>query len=81
VAAGSLHGRFIVIERTKLRTSLSSDVVQIIQTALIGSLASVGINDRVQAIVTIIVLATTITPPQLLAFAMISMGLDDQVDM
>lgn len=52
-----------------------------IQTALIGSLASVGVNDRVQAIVTIIVLATTITPPQLVAFVMISMGLDDQVDM
>lgn len=58
-----------------------ADDFQTIQTALIGSLASVGINDRVQAIVTIIVLATSITPPQLLAFAMISMGLDDQVDM
>ncbi|KAK5689494.1 hypothetical protein LTR97_012834 [Elasticomyces elasticus] len=52
----------------------------VVQTALIGSLASVGINDRIQAIVTIIVLATTITPPQLLAFVMISMGIDDQVD-
>ncbi|KAK6437671.1 hypothetical protein LTR95_006131 [Oleoguttula sp. CCFEE 5521] len=52
----------------------------IVQTALIGSLASVGLDDKVQAIVTIIVLATTITPPQLLAFVMISMNIDDQVD-
>ncbi|KAK3703014.1 hypothetical protein LTR37_014744 [Vermiconidia calcicola] len=52
----------------------------IIQTALIGSLASIGVNDRAQAIATIIVLAATITPPQLLSFAMISMGIDNQVD-
>ncbi|KAK3114960.1 hypothetical protein LTR53_006186 [Teratosphaeriaceae sp. CCFEE 6253] len=52
----------------------------VLQTALIGSLASVGLDDRVQAIITIIILATTITPPQLLAFVMISMGIDDQVD-
>ncbi|KAF2159259.1 hypothetical protein M409DRAFT_71149 [Zasmidium cellare ATCC 36951] len=50
------------------------------QTALIGSLASVGVGDRVQAIVTIIILAITITPPQLLSFVMISMWIDDQVD-
>ncbi|OQO14882.1 hypothetical protein B0A48_00264 [Cryoendolithus antarcticus] len=52
----------------------------VVQTALIGSLASVGLDDRIQAVVTIIVLATTITPPQLLAFVMISMNIDDQVD-
>ncbi|KAK3672214.1 hypothetical protein LTR78_007967 [Recurvomyces mirabilis] len=51
-----------------------------VQTALIGSLASIGLNDKIQAIVTIIILATTITPPQLLAFVMISMHIDDQVD-
>ena len=51
-----------------------------IQTALIGSLASVGLQDRVQAIVTIVILATSITPPQLLSFVMISLGIDDQVD-
>lgn len=51
------------------------------QTALIGSLASLGVNDRAQAIATIIVLAASVTPPQLLSFAMISMGIEHQVDM
>lgn len=54
---------------------------QIMQTALIGSLASVGVNDKAQAIATIVILAATITPPQLLSFAMISMGIENQVDM
>lgn len=53
----------------------------IIQTALIGSLASVGMDDKVQAIATIIVLSSTVTPPQLLSFVMISLGLPDQADM
>jgi hypothetical protein len=56
-------------------------VLKVAQTALIGSLASIGVNDRAQAIATIIVLAATITPPQLLSFAMISMGIENQVDM
>ncbi|KAF7197032.1 Trichothecene efflux pump TRI12 [Pseudocercospora fuligena] len=51
-----------------------------VQTALIGSLSTIGVNDRAQAIVTIIILAMSITPPQLLAFVMIAAGLDDQVD-
>ena len=51
-----------------------------IQTALIGSLSTIDVNDRAQAIVTIIILAMSITPPQLLAFVMIAAGLDDQVD-
>ena len=50
------------------------------QTALIGSLASIGVDDRAQAIATIIVLAMCITPPQLLSFAMISIGIENQVD-
>ena len=54
--------------------------MQVVQTALIGSLASLGIDDRAQAIATIIILAATITPPQLLSFAMISMGIEKQVD-
>lgn len=53
----------------------------VIQTALIGSLASVGMDDKVQAIVTIVILSSTVTPPQLLAFAMVSLGIPDQVDM
>lgn len=52
----------------------------VVQTALIGSLASIGLDDRAQAIPTIVVLAAVITPPQLLSFAMISMGIENQVD-
>lgn len=52
----------------------------VLQTALIGSLASVGVDDRAQAIATTLVLAMVITPPQLLSFAMISIGIEHQVD-
>jgi len=52
----------------------------IAETALIGSLASVGLDDKIQAIVTIVCLSSTVTPPQLLSFAMLSLGIDDQVD-
>lgn len=51
------------------------------QTALIGSMASVGANDKAQAIVTVVIAATTITPPQLLSFTMLSFGLADQTDL
>lgn len=53
----------------------------VIQTALIGSMASVGAEDEAQAIVTVVLAATTITPPQLLSFTMLSFGLDDQADL
>jgi hypothetical protein len=53
----------------------------IAQTALIGSMASIGVDDRVQAIVTVIIAAATITPPQLVSFTMLSLALDDQQDM
>ena len=62
-------------------SATSLTVRQVIQTALIGSLASIGVNDKAQAIATIIILAASITPPQLLSFAMISMGIENQVDM
>jgi hypothetical protein len=51
------------------------------QTALIGSMASVGVNDKAQAIATVVLAATTITPPQLLSFTMLSLGLEDQTDL
>ncbi|KAF9879319.1 hypothetical protein CkaCkLH20_02862 [Colletotrichum karsti] len=53
----------------------------VVQTALIGSMASVGSGDRAQAIVTVVVTAITITPPQLLSFTMLSFGLEDQTDL
>lgn len=63
MAASRLHGdNSLPLKRSSVLTEH-----QTAQTALIGSLASVGVNDRVQAIVTIIVLAITITPPQLLS--------------
>ncbi|KFH46494.1 hypothetical protein ACRE_026800 [Hapsidospora chrysogenum ATCC 11550] len=53
----------------------------VVQTALIGSMASVTADDKVQAIVTVVIAATTITPPQLLSFTMLSFGLEDQNDL
>lgn len=50
------------------------------QTALIGSLASVGLGDKAQAIVTIVLGAAMVTPPQLVSFTMLSLTLDDQTD-
>ncbi|KAI1879039.1 hypothetical protein JX265_003216 [Neoarthrinium moseri] len=52
----------------------------IAQTALIGSLASVGLEDKGQAIVTIVIGAAMVTPPQLISFTMLSLTLDDQND-
>jgi hypothetical protein len=52
----------------------------IAQTALIGSLATVGLNDKAQAIVTIVIGAAMVTPPQLISFTMLSLTLDDQTD-
>ncbi|KAL4937888.1 hypothetical protein BDV06DRAFT_226516 [Aspergillus oleicola] len=51
-----------------------------VQTAMIGTMGSVGIHDKGQAIATIIIVAITVTPPQYLAFGMISLGLDSQAD-
>ncbi|OIW22859.1 MFS general substrate transporter [Coniochaeta ligniaria NRRL 30616] len=53
----------------------------VLQTAFIGSMASVGVGDKGQAIATVVLAATTITPPQLLSFTMLSFGLEDQNDL
>ncbi|KAJ9151105.1 MFS general substrate transporter [Coniochaeta hoffmannii] len=55
-------------------------VFMILQTALIGSLASVGINDKAQAIATVILVATVNLPPSPLSFGIVSLNLDDQTD-
>ncbi|KAL4919159.1 fungal trichothecene efflux pump [Aspergillus aurantiobrunneus] len=52
----------------------------VVQTGMIGSMGSVGVDDRAQAIATIIIVAATVTPPQFLAFGMISLGLESQAD-
>lgn len=50
------------------------------QTALIGSMASIGINDKAQAIATVVIVAACNLPPSPLSFGMVSLGLDDQTD-
>jgi uncharacterized membrane protein len=52
----------------------------VIQTALIGSLASVGPLDKAQAIGTVIAVATVNLPPSPISFGMVSLHLDDQTD-
>ncbi|CAK7207013.1 hypothetical protein SEUCBS139899_009821 [Sporothrix eucalyptigena] len=52
----------------------------VIQTALIGSLASVGINDRIQAIVTVVIVSMCNLPPSPISFSMVSLHLKDQTD-
>lgn len=52
----------------------------VIQTALIGSLSSVGINDKAQAIGTVIAVATVNLPPSPLSFGMVGLHLKDQTD-
>lgn len=51
-----------------------------IQTALIGSLASVGLQDKAQAIATVILVASVNLPPSPLSFGMVSLHLTDQTD-
>lgn len=50
------------------------------QTALIGSMASIGVNDKAQAIATVVIVAACNLPPSPLSFGMVSLGLDDQND-
>ncbi|KAH7162096.1 fungal trichothecene efflux pump [Dactylonectria estremocensis] len=51
-----------------------------IQTALIGSLASVGLADKAQAIATVISVSSVNLPPSPLSFGMVSLHLKDQTD-
>ncbi|PGH17415.1 hypothetical protein AJ80_04785 [Polytolypa hystricis UAMH7299] len=52
----------------------------VIQTSLIGSMASVGITDKAQAIGTVIAIASVNLPPSPLSFGMVSLHLNDQTD-
>ena len=49
--------------------------LMVMECALIGSLASIGPNDRNQAIATIVFLGISVALPQLLSFTMIILGL------
>lgn len=53
----------------------------VVQAGMIGSMGSAGVQDKAQAIATIIIVGASVTPPQFLAFGMISLGLDSQADM
>lgn len=50
------------------------------QTALIGSMASIGIDDKAQVIATVVIVSACNLPPSLLSFGMVDLGLDDQKD-
>ncbi|KAK7408047.1 hypothetical protein QQX98_009762 [Neonectria punicea] len=52
----------------------------VVQTALIGSLASVGLGDKAQAIATVIAVSAVNLPPSPLSFGMVSLHLRDQTD-
>lgn len=52
-----------------------------VQTALIGSMATVGTEDKAQAIVTVLLISSTISPVSFLAFGMSSLALEDQNDL
>jgi hypothetical protein len=52
-----------------------------IETALLGSMASVGMGDKAQAIATVILIQTVNLPPSPLSFGMVSLHLEDQTDM
>ncbi|ETS79622.1 hypothetical protein PFICI_09475 [Pestalotiopsis fici W106-1] len=81
-SCGTFLGGFIVafISPRVHREKWQLVFFMVAQTALIGSLASVGVEDKAQAIVTIVLGAAMVTPPQLVSFTMLSLTLDDQND-
>ncbi|KAH8176647.1 fungal trichothecene efflux pump (TRI12) domain-containing protein [Sarocladium implicatum] len=52
----------------------------IIQTSLLGSMASAGVSDKAQAIATVILIGSVNLPPSPLSFGMVSLHLEDQTD-
>ena len=53
----------------------------VVQTALVGAMASVGINDKVKAIVLIFLISSFTNQPILILITMVSLNLKDQTDM
>ena len=53
----------------------------VVQIALTGSLASLGINDDAQAVATVFILSCFVNQPLFLSFSVISLALEDQTDM
>jgi hypothetical protein len=53
----------------------------VIQIALTGSLASLGINGNAQAVATVFILSCFVNQPLFLSFSIISLALEDQADM
>ena len=54
--------------------------MMLIQTSLIGSLASVGVDDKAQAIATVVAVAAVNLPPSPLSFGMVGLHLERQAD-
>ncbi|KAF2118292.1 fungal trichothecene efflux pump [Lophiotrema nucula] len=48
------------------------------ETALIGSLSTLGLGDHAQALATLVFLSISVSAPQLMSFAIISLGLGDE---
>ncbi|KAF2093872.1 TRI12-domain-containing protein [Rhizodiscina lignyota] len=51
-----------------------------VQTALIGSMASIGMLDKAQAVATVFILGCFVNQPMYLSFSILSLGLKDQND-
>ncbi|KAF2187001.1 hypothetical protein K469DRAFT_705552 [Zopfia rhizophila CBS 207.26] len=49
-----------------------------VETAVIGALASVGLNNRIQTLATPVFLSISVSLPQLMSFAMVSLGLGEE---
>ncbi|KAM5351009.1 hypothetical protein ACJ41O_003732 [Fusarium nematophilum] len=52
----------------------------VLQTALIGSMASIGVSDKAQAIGSVIAVGAVNLPPSPISFGMVSLHLEDQTD-
>ena len=52
-----------------------------INTAFLGSMASAGIGEKSLAIASVFLVSCTINQPLFVAIAMLSLAIDDQVDM
>jgi hypothetical protein len=65
------------IEREKMQVI----ILFCIETALLGSMASIGFDDKAQAIVTVVLVQASNLPINPLSFGMVSLHLEDQSDM
>lgn len=76
-----LAGWYCVLIMPRLKHERGQQIgLTILKTALLGALASVGINDQARAITLVILVAAVNLPPTPLSFGMVSLHLKDQTD-